>query len=126
VILDVRGVPTGWFPRAGLVAMETCMINDREHRILEDLERRMAAEDPGFAERLRGLDPWARWRRAWRFGVSVPVVLLATVLAVVGFSLHVSSLGLLFLGWALVGAMRWLVRADDCGGKPHLRPPYRG
>jgi hypothetical protein len=38
------------------------MINDREHRILEDLERRTAADDPGFALRLAGFDPWARWR----------------------------------------------------------------
>ena len=40
------------------------MINDREHRILEDLERQVAAEDPDFARRLAGVDPWARWRRA--------------------------------------------------------------
>jgi hypothetical protein len=125
VILDVRGVPTGWFPRAGLVAMETCMINEREHRILEDLERRMTAEDPGFAQRLGGLDPWARWRRAWQFAVQVPVVLLVVVLSVVAFALHVSSLGLLFLVWALVGGVRWLFRAKAGDRRPLVQPPDR-
>ena len=84
------------------------MINDREHRILEDLERRLAADDPAFALRLAGRDPWARWRRAWRFGVSVPVLLVVGVLAIVAFALHVSALGGLFLGWLFVGGVRWL------------------
>jgi len=84
------------------------MINDREHRILEDLERQVAAEDPDFARRLAGVDPWARWRRAWRLGVSAPVVLLVAALSIVAFALHVSALGGLFLVWALVGALRWL------------------
>jgi Protein of unknown function (DUF3040) len=92
--------------------MEICMINDREQRILEDLERRMAAEDPGFARRLAGVDPWARWRRAWRYAVSVPVVLLVGLLAVVAFTLQVSSLGVLFLAWALAGGLRWLAHAE--------------
>jgi hypothetical protein len=97
------------------------MINDREHRILEDLERRMAAEDPGFARRLTGVDPWARWRRAWRFGVSVPVVLVVGLLAVVAFALQVSSLGVLFLVWALVGGFRWLARAKHVQPRTTLR-----
>ena len=88
------------------------MINDREHRILEDLERRLAADDPAFALRLAGIDPWARWRRAWRFGVRVPVLLLVGVLAIVAFALHVSALGGLFLGWVVIGGVRWLARAD--------------
>ena len=88
------------------------MINDREHRILEDLERRLAADDPAFALRLGGFDPWARWRRAWRFGVSVPVLLVVCVLAIVAFALHVSAIGGLFLGWAVVGGVRWLSKAD--------------
>jgi hypothetical protein len=86
------------------------MINDREHRILEDLERRMAADDPGFALRLAGFDPWARWRRAWRFGVSAPVLLVVSVLSIVAFALHVSSLGMAFLVWTLIGGVRWLSR----------------
>jgi len=97
------------------------MINDRERRILEDLERRMAADDPGFARRLTGLDPWARWRRAWRFGVSAPVVLLVAVLAVVAFALQVSSLGALFLVWALAGGFRWLSRARSVMPRTTLR-----
>ena len=97
------------------------MINDREHRILEDLERRMAADDPGFALRLAGVDPWARWRRAWRFGVSVPVVLVVGLLAVVAFVLQVSSLGVLFLVWALVGGLRWLARAERGQPRTTLR-----
>ena len=97
------------------------MINDREHRILEDLERRMAAEDPGFALRLAGLDPWARWRRAWRFEVSVPVVLVVGLLAVVAFVLQVSSLGVLFLVWALAGGFRWLGWAKGVQPRTTLR-----
>ena len=101
------------------------MINERERRILEDLERRMAAEDPGFADRLGGLDPWARWRYVWRFAVRVPVVLLAVVLSVVAFSLHVSALGVVFLGWALVGCVWWLVRSDPSCPRPLVQPPDR-
>jgi hypothetical protein len=101
--------------------MESCMINDREHRILEDLERRTAADDPGFALRLAGFDPWARWRRAWRFGVSVPVVLVVGLLAMVALVLQVSSLGVLFLVWALVGGFRWLARAKRVQPRTTLR-----
>lgn len=101
------------------------MINERERRILEDLERRMAAEDPGFATRLGGLDPWARWRRIGNAGVSAPVVLVAAVLAIVAFALHVSALGALFTAWALVGAVRWLLRTDPDGPRPLVGPPDR-
>ena len=87
------------------------MINEREHRILEDLERRMTAEDPVLALRLSGSDEWARWRSAWRRGMSVPVLLLVVMLAATGFGLQISSLGVVFLLWALVGGMRWLVLA---------------
>jgi lysylphosphatidylglycerol synthetase-like protein (DUF2156 family) len=86
------------------------MINEQEHRILADLERRMTAEDPGLALRLSGRDEWARWRSAWRWGMSVPILLLVIALSVTGFGLHISSLGVLFLLWALVGGMRRLVR----------------
>jgi Protein of unknown function (DUF3040) len=96
------------------------MINDREHRILEDLERRMTAEDPGFAQRLTGFDPWARWRTVWRRGMSVPVVLLVAVLAVVAFAIQVSSLGALFLVWALAGGFRWLSRVRRVMPRPTL------
>lgn len=87
------------------------MINDRERRMLAELERRTSAEDPEFALRLAGADPWARWRWSWRVGTSVAALLLVVVLAVASFALHISSLGLAFLVWALVGAVRWLVRA---------------
>jgi Protein of unknown function (DUF3040) len=91
--------------------MESFMINDREHRILEDLERQLAAEDPGFARRLACFEPWARWRRAWRLGVSAPVVLLVAVLAITAFALQVTALGGLFLVWALIGGLRRLASA---------------
>jgi Protein of unknown function (DUF3040) len=91
--------------------MESLMINDRDHHILSDLERQLTAEDPAFARRLAGLDPWARWRRAWHLGVSVPVVLLVAVLSITAFALQVSALGGLFLVWALIGGLRWLSRA---------------
>jgi len=100
--------------------MENFMINDREHRILEDLERQVAAEDPGFARRLTGFDPWARWRRAWRLGVSAPVVLLVAVLSIIAFALHVSALGGLFLVWALVGGLRWLSSATPVAPRTRL------
>ena len=96
------------------------MINEREHRILEDLERRMTAEDPDLALQLSGRDAWARWRTAWHRGMRVPVLLLVVLLSLTGFALHISSLGLVFLLWALVGGMRWLVRS--CGGSGLVRP----
>ena len=69
-----------------------------------DLERWTSIEDPAFARRLGGgADPWTRWRSAWCLGTRVPVALLVAALALASFALHVSSLGLLFLVWALTG-----------------------
>jgi Protein of unknown function (DUF3040) len=87
------------------------MINERESRILEALERQTSAEDPAFAEWLAGVDPWARWRSAWRAAMAVPVLLLVAVLSVTAFALNVSSLGVSFLIWALVGAATWRARS---------------
>lgn len=101
------------------------MINERERRVLEELERRMKAEDPAFAHRLGGGDPWGLWRSAWRTGTSVPVVLLAAVLSAVAFVLQLSALGAPLLVWALVGAGRWLVVAQRHGAAPVARPPDR-
>jgi Protein of unknown function (DUF3040) len=80
------------------------MINEREHRILEDIERRMTAEDPALVLRLSGSDEWARWRLAWRRGMSVPVLVLVVMLSATGFALQISSLGVVFLLW---GPRRW-------------------
>lgn len=101
------------------------MINERERRVLEELERRMRAEDPGFAQRLGGRDAWARWRSTWRIGTSMPLVLLAAVLSVAAFVLHLSALGLPLLLWAVVGALRWLVVARHRGQAPLPGPPER-
>jgi hypothetical protein len=101
------------------------MINERERRELEELERRTRAEDPAFARRLGGRDPWARWRSAWRIGTAAPVVLLAAVLSAVAFVLQLSSLGLPLLIWALVGAVRWLVAARHAGVARLPGPPSR-
>jgi|SRR4051794_16956159 hypothetical protein len=91
------------------------MINERENRILEALERQLSATDPALAERLAGNDPWARWRSAWRVAMSVPVLLLVAVLAVTAFELNVSSLGVSFLLWSLVGAGTWGARTTRRG-----------
>jgi hypothetical protein len=98
------------------------MINERERRMLEDLERRTRAEDPAFAQRLGGRDTWGRWHSAWRTGTSVPVALLAVALSVVAFVLQLSALGVPLLVWAMVGAVRWLVVAQRTGTAPLLGP----
>ena len=88
------------------------MINEREHRILEDLERRMTAEDPAFAARLSGKESPKRTQYAWRKCMSVPVLLLVVALSVTGFALGISSLGAMFLVWALVGGVVWHLRTS--------------
>lgn len=94
------------------------MINEREYRILEELERRMRAEDPAFVLRLSGGRPQSRLRAAWRIGTGVPVLLVVVALSLVGFALHVSSLGLVFLLWALVGGLWRRVRRRHRGPLP--------
>lgn len=95
------------------------MINEREHRMLDELERRMIAEDPAIALRLSGLRPPSSLRAAWRIGTSMPILLVVVAFSVVGFALNVSALGLMFLLWALVGGLRRLVRRRHRG--PLLR-----
>jgi DUF3040 family protein len=48
------------------------MLNERDDRVLRDLEHWTNIEDPAFARRLGRADPWARWRSAWRHGTRVP------------------------------------------------------
>ena len=92
--------------------------------MLQELERRMSADDPALGRRLAGDDPWARWRSAWRIGMSVPVVLLAVALSILAFVLQLSALGIPLLGWALLGALRWLV-IRGTGTAQLLGPPHR-
>jgi DUF3040 family protein len=91
------------------------MLNERDDRVLRDLEHWTNIEDPAFARRLGRADPWARWRSAWRHGTRVPVALVVAAVALAAFALHVSSLGLLFLAWALTGMVRWAVVANRRG-----------
>ena len=53
--------------------------------------------------------------------MSVPVVLVVGLLAVVAFALQVSSLGALFLVWALTGGFRWLAEAKRVPPRTTLR-----
>jgi hypothetical protein len=55
----------------------------------------------------------------------VPVALLVAALALASFALHVSSLGLLFLVWALTGLVRCLVVARGRGLAPLPGAPNR-
>jgi hypothetical protein len=90
------------------------MINERERRLLQEMARRTSAEDPAFARRLtRSLpspddDEWERWRSAWRAGTRMSILLLLVPLSLASFAMNVSSVGLLFLVWALTVAARWL------------------
>lgn len=81
------------------------MLNERERRLLEALERQVSAEDPSFAHRLACCDPWTRWRAVGRWMRGVPALILAVTLAIAALALQLSSLGVLFLGWALIGAI---------------------
>ena len=102
------------------------MLNERDDRVLRDLERWTSIEDPAFARRLGGgADPWTRWRSAWCLGTRVPVALLVAALALASFALHVSSLGLLFLVWALTGLVRCLVVARGRSLAPLPGAPNR-
>jgi Protein of unknown function (DUF3040) len=86
------------------------MLSERERRLLEALERETCAADPRFARKLAKGEPWAGWRTAARCMMTVPALLVATGLGIACCALHLSSLGLLFLGWAVVGAVTWLRR----------------
>jgi Protein of unknown function (DUF3040) len=96
------------------------MINERDRRILEALEQRTFREDPGFARRLGGGGSPGRWSSAGRRATSVPVLVLAAALAIMAFVLNLGALGLLFLGWALVGSAvridRHVRRTRECEG----------
>ncbi|MDT7578115.1 MAG: hypothetical protein QOH17_4448 [Pseudonocardiales bacterium] len=95
------------------------MINERERRLLQEMALQTSVEDPAFAQRLTSVDPlppadedvWKHWRQAWRAMTRLRVLLVLLPLAVVSFALHVSSVGLLLLVWALIIVVRRQVRA---------------
>jgi hypothetical protein len=95
------------------------MINERERRLLQEMALQTSVEDPAFAQRLTAVDPlppededvWKNWRRAWGAMTRLRVLLVLLPLAVVSFALHVSSVGLLLLVWALTIVVRRQVRA---------------
>jgi Protein of unknown function (DUF3040) len=80
------------------------MLSERDRRILDALERRTGAEDPGLARLLAaGPQRWTRWRRLGRRLITTPALILAVILGITACSLHVSALGMLFFLWALAG-----------------------
>jgi hypothetical protein len=80
------------------------MINEYERRILDAMERHERAADPRFVQRLAATSSWERWASAWRRLTSWPVLVLAAVVAIGAFALHVSAIGLLLTAW-VSGAM---------------------
>jgi hypothetical protein len=80
------------------------MLSERERRLLEALGRQVSVEDPRLARLLTGPERQPFWRVAGRRSITTPALLLALVLAVTAASLHLSSLGWLFLLWAAAGA----------------------
>jgi DUF3040 family protein len=61
---------------------ETCMLSEREQRLLEQMEQALYAEDPKFASALRGADLRSRLRR--RIAISVLGFLLGVALLMTG------------------------------------------
>lgn len=101
------------------------MINDRERRLLQELARQTAAEDPTFALRLTNNPPpcadgdeWQRWRAAWAAGTRLRVLFLLVPLTLASFAMNVSSVGLLLLIWALTIAALWLNRKGQPAANP--------
>ncbi len=94
------------------------MLSERERRLLAMLERHASAEDPRLARMLAFRGPWWRWRTAGRYMISTPGLVLAAVLGFTGSALQLSSLGLLFIMWAVVGTLVRLVRAQNGGDRP--------
>lgn len=88
-------------------------LDDREQRILADIERRFYEEDPAFAQAVKNID------RPPRFGLKVPLLGLivgivlvlvsfttSTVLATVGFVVMVASASSLVRAVRLRGGFR--------------------
>jgi Protein of unknown function (DUF3040) len=102
------------------------MLSERERRLLEALEQQMSAADPRFARNLENWGSWARWRTAARYMITVPVLVLATGLGFACCALHLSSLGLLFLIWAVVGTVVWRRRKSRGDEARTTRPHGTG
>jgi hypothetical protein len=87
------------------------MINEYERRILDAMERHECAADPRFAQRLVAANSWERWASAWRRLTTRPVLVLAVVVAIGAFALHVSAIGLLLTAWVSVAMAMRLIRS---------------
>ena len=87
------------------------MINEYEQRILDAMERHECAADPRFAQRLAAANSWQRWVSAWRRLTTLPVLVLAVVVAFGAFALHVSAVGLLLTAWVSVAMATRLIRS---------------
>ncbi len=98
------------------------MLNERERRVLDDLERRILADDPGFAGRMSGRGKRRDRRALLRRVTSAPVILLLLAAAVGSFVVQVSSIGWLLLCCALASGGCWLARAAR-EGDPWLDGP---
>jgi len=83
-------------------------LDDREQKILEEIERQFYDNDPGFAEVVRSASLAGSWRRRLRLGLAgfvagTAILILffsrSTWLATVGFGVMV------LCGWAVVNAL---------------------
>jgi ATP/ADP translocase len=85
------------------------MQDDRERRAFQEIEKRLAAEDPAFARRMRGARPARRPRLSSAAGVLCVVFFIATpVLAMLGqrTATVISLIVLLVTGTAFVRGRR--------------------
>jgi hypothetical protein len=82
-------------------------LSEHEERILAEIERQLAADDPRFAARSRrGLGPLATWSRTLRLRVAIGLGIVG-VLCVLGlaWSVALAAVGMvLVLGAILLGA----------------------
>jgi Protein of unknown function (DUF3040) len=88
------------------------MLNEHEQRVLQDLEHRILADDPGFARRMTDRRTAPRGRAALRRLTSAPAVILLMAAAVGSFLAQVSAVGWLLMCCALAAGGVWLTRAS--------------
>ena len=102
--------------------MDESSLSEHEQRILQEIERSLAAEDPGIERRLRQADPH-RDKRLLRLGV---VGLLAGLVLMLGFTreLAYGVVGfLVMLGSAV--AIGTAVRQMSSAARPSVRSAWK-
>ena len=91
------------------------MINEYERRILDAVERHECAADPRFAHRLAAANSCKQWASAWWRLTAWPGLVLAVIVTLGTFALHVGSVGLLLTTWVSMAMAMWLIRSAWLG-----------